>query len=98
MWIETAKEFEDVIRQGKAKGHTHCQIMREGYCDLFVSMESVAFKNIATDPMGHSVYAVCTGYPIFSNCNKYAYTPHVTGVTEKENSSFGTSMADFINN
>lgn len=78
----TVKNFEEAIRQGKAKGHTHCQIMCEGCCDRFLSMESASFKKIAARPMEFQVYAVCTGFPIFSNCDN-AYKLKIVGVTEK---------------
>lgn len=96
MRIKTVKDFEEAIRQGKTKGHTHCQIMCEGCCDRFLSMESASFKKIAARPVEYSVYAVCTGFPIFSNCDNNKLK--IVGVTEKVNSSFGTGMLWNIDN
>ncbi len=78
------KDFEEAIEEGKKKGHTHCQIMRIGYCDRFLSFDSVAFENISNNLEGHGVYAVRTGYPVYSNRNKFRYDPYVSGVTEKK--------------
>jgi hypothetical protein len=90
-------EFNKIVEEGKKKGHTHCQIMRVGYCDRFESFDSVAFKNISSNLEGHGVYAVKTGYPVYSNCNKFRYDPYISGVTERENNSLARSFATFMN-
>ena len=94
----TEDAFNKAIEEGKKKGHTYIKFMRMGYADRVVSLDSTAFKNISGNLEGHGVYAVRTGYPVFSNCNRHAYTPYVSGVTEKPNSSYGAGLMSFINN
>jgi hypothetical protein len=95
--VVTKDEFDRVIQEGLSKGHTHVQIKCVGYCDKFLPIDSAALDNIAANIEGHGVYAVKTGYPVYSNCNKFRYDPYVSGVTERENSSYGAGLADFIN-
>lgn len=91
------EEFNKIVEEGRAKGHTHIKFMRVGYCPRVVDFESAAFKNISSNLEGHGVYAVCTGFPFYSNCNRHAYKPYVSDVTEKPNSSYEAGLADFIN-
>jgi hypothetical protein len=93
----TKDEFNKTIKDGRVKGHTHCQIMRVGYCDQFLPIDSAALDNIAANIEGHGVYAVSTGFPFYSNCNRHAYKPYVSGVTERENNSLARSFATFMN-
>lgn len=94
----TKEDFNKAIEEGKKQGHTHVKIMFVGYCDRTVDFESAAFKSISNNPTGYSVYAVRTGYPVYSNCNKFRYDPYVSGVTQKENNSYGSGLMGFINN
>jgi hypothetical protein len=94
----TKDEFSKTIEDGRVKGHTHVQIKCVGYCDRFLSMDSVALEEISNNLEGYGVTTVKTGYPVYSNCNRYAYTPYVSGVTEKENNSYGAGLMNFINN
>lgn len=91
------EEFDEIVKKGTEKGHTHCQIMCVDYCDRVESFDSAAFKSIANNPTGYSVYAVKTGFPVYSNCNRFRYDPYVSGVTEKPNNSYEAGFADFMN-
>lgn len=96
--VITKDEFDRIIKEGKAKGHTHVQIMYVGYCDRFLSMESAALENISNNLEGYGVYAVKTGFPVYSNCNRFRYDPYISGVTQKKNNSYGSGLISFINN
>ena len=95
--IVTKEKFDEIIKKGKEKGHTHCQIMRMGYCDRFEALDSIALENISNNLEGHGVCAIRTGFPFYSNSNRFRYDPYISGVTEKPNRSFGASLASFIN-
>lgn len=94
----TKDEFNKTIKDGRVKGHRHCQIMCVGYCDRFLPIDSAALENIAANIEGHGVYAIRTGFPFYSNSNRFRYDPYVSGVTEKENNSFGSGLMSFIMN
>ena len=96
--IVTKEKFDRIIEEGRSKGHTHCQIMRVGYCDRFEALDSVALEKISNDLEGYGVCAVKTGFPVYSNCNRFRYDPYVSGVTEKKNNSYGAGLMNFINN
>ena len=96
--VKTKEDFDEAVRQGRTKGHTHIKLMREGYCDRTVSMDSVAFKNISSNPIGHSVYAVRTGFPVYANYNRFRYSPEVVGVSKKPNEFFGNGLMNFMMN
>ena len=91
-------EFDRIVEEGKKKGHTHCQIVRVGYCDRFEALDSVALEEISNNIEGYGVTAVKTGFPVYSNCNRFRYDPYISGVTEKENNTFGSGLMNFINN
>lgn len=57
------EDFDEIVKKGKAKGHTHIKFMRVGYCDRVVSLESVTFKRISNNLREYGVYAVRTGFP-----------------------------------
>ena len=94
----TKDEFDRIIKEGRVKGHTHCQIMRVGYCDRFEALDSRTIETISNNLEGYGVYAVKTGFPVYSNCNRFRYDQYISGVTEKENNSYGAGLASFINN
>ena len=94
----TKNAFNKTIEEGRSKGHTHCQIVRVGYCDRFEALDSVALEEISNNIEGYGVTAVKTGFPVYSNCNRFRYGPYISGVTEKENNTFGSGLMNFINN
>lgn len=96
--VLSREDFDKIIEEGRAKGHTHCQFVCVGYCDRIEALDSVALEEISNNLEGYGVIAVKTGYPVYSNCNRYAYTPYVSGVTEKENNSYGAGLMNFIMN
>jgi hypothetical protein len=93
----TKDEFNKTIKDGRAKGHTHCQIVRVGYCDRFEALDSVALEEISNNIEGYGVTAVKTGFPVYSNCNRFRYDPYISGVTDKENNSLARGFATFMN-
>ena len=94
----TKNAFNKAIEEGRLKGHTHCQIVRVGYCDRFEALDSVALEKISNNIEGYGVVAVKTGFPVYSNCNRFRYDPYISGVTERPNRSLEASFARFINN
>lgn len=94
----TKNAFNKAIEEGRSKGHTHCQIMRVGYCDRFEALDSRTIETISNNLEGYGVCAVKTGFPFYKNSNRFRYDPYVSGVTEKENSSYAAGLMRFMNN
>ena len=92
------EKFDEIRTKGKEKGHTHCQFKCVGYADRTVDFDSAVFKVLSENLEGWNVCAVKTGFPFYKNSNRFRYEPEVVGVTEKENSSYGSGLLRFIMN
>lgn len=92
------EEFNKIVEEGRKKGHTHCHFTCVGSPDRVESFDSAVFKVISNNLDGYNVCAVRTGFPFYSNCNRHAYKPYISGITEKENNSWGRGFLDFIMN
>jgi hypothetical protein len=92
------EDFDKIIEEGKKKGHTHCQFVCVGYCNRVESFDSTVFKVISENLEGYNVCAVKTGFPVYSNSNRFRYDPYISSVTERENNSFGHGLLRFIMN
>jgi hypothetical protein len=91
-------EFDRIVEEGKAKGHTHCQFVCVGYANRVEAFDSTTFKILSENLEGYNVCAVKTGFPVYRNCNRFRYDPYISGVTEKPNSSYGAGLMSFIMN
>ena len=96
--VLSREDFDKIIEEGRKKGHTHCQFVCVGYCDRVEAFDSTTFKILSENLEGYNVCAVKTGFPVYSNCNRFRYDPYVSGVTEKENNSFGRGLINFMMN
>jgi hypothetical protein len=96
--VLSREEFNKIIEEGRKKGHTHCKFVCVGYCDRVVSFDSAVFKAMSENLEGWNVCAVKTGFPVYSNCNRFRYDPYVSGVTEKKNNSYERGFINFIMN
>jgi hypothetical protein len=91
------EDFDEIVKKGKAKGHTHCHFTCVGSPDRIESFDSAVFKVISNNLDGYNVCAVRTGFPFYSNCNRFRYEPYVSGVTERENNSLTKGFVSFMN-
>ena len=96
--VLSREDFNKIIEEGRKKGHTHCQFVCVGYCDRVEAFDSAVFKAMSENLEGWNVTTVKTGFPVYSNCNRFRYDPYVSGVTEKPNSSYGAGLMSFIMN
>lgn len=79
------------IQEGKVKGHTHIQVSP---CHFWEFPEMERFLQ---DNPNWYCSELKTGFPVYSNYNRYVYEPVITRLTGSQNYSKEKGFARFLN-
>ena len=87
----TKEDILQKIQEGRKKGHTHIQVSPCHFWE-FPEME----KFLQDNPDWYC-YELRTGFPVYSNYNRYVYEPVITRLTGSQNTSKEKGFARFLN-